>query len=72
MRIIVATLAGLVALTTVSAQAAAPSPKSDNYLQLSAALSFKLGPNDCPYGSHRKLWRDWMGEWHWGPCLRDR
>jgi hypothetical protein len=71
MRVIVSTFASLIALAAVSAQAA-PSPYKENWLPLSARLSFELGDQVCGYGSHQALWRDWRGDWWWGPCVQNR
>jgi len=70
-RIIVATLTGLIALATVSAQAV-PSTKLGNWLPLDTPLSFALGDQACAYGWHQALRRDWLGEWWWGPCVSNR
>jgi hypothetical protein len=70
MRGIIAPLVGLMALGAVSVQAA-PNPKQDHWLQLSAALSLRLGDQACSDGWHQALWRDWLGEWWWGPCVPD-
>jgi hypothetical protein len=53
-RVIVATLTGLVALATVSAQAV-PSTKLGNWLPLDTPLSFALGDQACAYGWHPSL-----------------
>jgi hypothetical protein len=68
MRLMVATFAGLVALAALSAQAA-PSPTAGNWLPLSAPLSPGLGEQGCGEGWHQALWRDWRGDWWWGPCV---
>ena len=66
MRVGPPTLASLVVLLAVSAQAI-PTPKGENWRPLSAApLSFSLGDQACGYGFHQALRRDWRGEW-WGP-----
>jgi hypothetical protein len=71
MRVILATFMGLVALAVASAQAA-PNPEKDNWVQLGAARSFELGDQACGVGWHQALWRDWRGEWWWGPCVQNR
>jgi hypothetical protein len=68
MRVIVGTFAGLVALAALSAHAA-PSPSKGNWLPLGAPLSFGLGDQGCGEGWHQALWRDWRGDWWWGPCV---
>ena len=59
---------GLVALAVASAQAA-PNPEKGNWVPLGAAPSFELGDKGCGQGSHRSFWRDWRGDWWWGPCV---
>jgi len=71
MRVIVATFMGLVALAAASVQAA-PNPDNNNWVQLGAARSFELGDQACRIGWHQALWRDWRGDWWWGPCMPNR
>ena len=71
MHIIVAILTGLIALATISAQAA-PNTDNGNWRPLGAALSFSLGDQACGEGRHDALWRDWRGDWWWGPCVGNR
>ena len=71
MHIIVAAFAGLVALAAVSAQAT-PSPNQENWRPLGRPLSFALGDQACGVGWHQALWRDWRGDWWWGPCVPNR
>jgi hypothetical protein len=71
MRMILPTLLGLVALASLAAQPT-PNPNEQSWLQLGAALPFAMGADGCAYGAHRKLWRDWLGQWHWGQCVPDR
>jgi len=71
MRIIVAAFAGLVALAAVSAQAT-PSSNQENWRPLSRPLSFASGDQACGDGWHQALWRDWRGDWWWGPCVPNR
>jgi hypothetical protein len=71
MRVIVATFIGLVALAVAPVQAT-PNPDKDNWVQLGAARSFELGDQACGVGWHQALWRDWRGEWWWGPCVQNR
>jgi hypothetical protein len=68
MRVIVATFMGLLALVVASAQAA-PNPDKKNWVQLGAAPSLGLGDQACGHGWHQSLWRDWRGDWRWGPCV---
>jgi hypothetical protein len=68
MRVILPTLVGMVALASVSAHAA-PSRNKENWLPLGAPLSFGLGEQGCGEGRHQALWRDWCGDWWWGPCV---
>jgi hypothetical protein len=69
--VIFPTLAGFVALAAVSVQAA-PNQNRDNWLPLSALVSLSLGDQSCGEGWHQALWRDWRGEWWWGPCVPNR
>jgi hypothetical protein len=72
MRTMITTLAGLMTLAAVSAQAA-PNPSNENWVRLSpTALSFGLGDQGCGDGWHQALWRDWRGDWWWRPCVRNR
>ena len=71
MRVISPTLAGFVALAAISTQAA-PSNNNENWRPLGPALSFSLGDQVCGVGWHQALWRDWRGDWWWGPCVPDR
>jgi len=70
-RIIVAAFAGLVALAAVSVQLA-PSSNQEKWRPLGQPLSFGLGDQGCGDGWHQALWRDWRGEWWWGPCVPNR
>ena len=84
MRVIVATFAGLVALSAASAQAAPPVPKppdisnqewaplSNNPPSLppSAAPPVELAAQGCGWGWHHRHWRDRWGYWHWGAAFR--
>jgi hypothetical protein len=69
MRVIVAIVAGLIALPAVSAQAA---PDPENRRPLSAVLSLDLGDHACGEGRHQMLRRDWRGDWWWGLCAPNR
>ena len=71
MRVIPPILAAVTALAAVSAQAA-PNPNPENWLPLGSALSFGLGDQGCGKGWHQALWRDWRGDWWWGPCVPNR
>jgi hypothetical protein len=71
MRVIPLILAAVTALAVVSAQAA-PNPNLENWLPLDPALSFGLGDQGCGKGWHQALWRDWRGDWWWGPCVPNR
>jgi hypothetical protein len=59
MRIIIATCAGLVALS-ISVQAAPLAPTKARPTQL------ELAAEGCGYGYRRTVWRDERGYWHWG------
>jgi len=71
MRAIAPLLAGFVALAAVSTQAG-HSNGNENWHPLGPALSFSLGDRVCGDGWHQTLWRDWNGDWWWGPCVPDR
>jgi len=71
MRIIVAAITGLIALATASPQAAII-VSNENWHPLGPTLSFKLGDKACGDGWHQALWRDWRGDWWWGPCVPNR
>ena len=71
MRVIPPIFAALTALAAVSAQAA-PNPNLESWRPLGSALSFGLGDQGCGMGWHQALWRDWRGEWWWGPCVPNR
>jgi hypothetical protein len=62
MRIIIATCASLVALSSISVQAA-PLPLTAGPIQL------ELVAEGCGYGYRRNLWRDEWGYWRWGRCV---
>ena len=69
MRSMIATLAGLVALTSVSAQAAPlPSAKATP-VELGTAPPIELVRQGCGWGGHRVHWRDRLGYWHWDRCV---
>jgi hypothetical protein len=67
MRATTAILVGLVALVTVSAQAAPPPPA--NPAREGAAPPIVLVAQGCGPGWHRHGWRDYWGHWHWGRCV---
>jgi hypothetical protein len=72
MRIVPPTLPAFVVMFAVSAQAI-PTSKDENWRPLpTTPLSFSLGDQACGYGFHQALWRDWRGEWWWGPCVPNR
>ena len=64
----------LVALTTLAVLSAnaAPNPNPENWRPLGPAVSFGLGDQTCGDGWHQALWRDWRGDWWWGPCVQNR
>ena len=62
MRTMIATLAGLVALTSVSAQAVPLAPAKAIPVQFGAGPSIELARQGCGWGWHRGHWRDrWAG-----------
>jgi hypothetical protein len=63
MRIIIGTCAGLVALSSISVQAA-PLPPTK-----AAPIQLELVAEGCGYGYRRTLWQDESGYWHWGRCV---
>ena len=69
MRVIPLTIAAVMALAAVSVQAA---PNPEIWRPLGPALSFGLGDQACGNGWHQALWRDWRGDWWWGPCVQNR
>jgi Spy/CpxP family protein refolding chaperone len=69
MRATTAILAGLVALMTVSAQAAPPAPAKALPAREGAAPPIELVAQGCGPGWHRHGWRDYWGRWHWGRCV---
>ena len=71
MRVIVAIVAGLIALPAISAQAA-PNPDTENWRPLDAVLSIGLGDQACGESRHQVLRRDWRGDWWWGLCAPNR
>jgi hypothetical protein len=71
MRAIPPILAALTAFAVSSTQAA-PNPNPENWYALRPALSFGLGDQACGDGRHQALWRDWRGDWWWGPCVQSR
>jgi hypothetical protein len=68
MRTMIATLAGLAALVTVSAQSAPLPPTKANPAEV-AAPPVELVRQGCGWGWHRGGWRDHWGYWHWGRCF---
>jgi hypothetical protein len=69
MRMIVATLAGLVALAGVSVQAAPRAPAKVLPVEVGDAPSIELVRDGCGYGYYRTRWQDGWGYWHWGRCV---
>jgi hypothetical protein len=60
---IIATCAGLVALFSISVQAAPLPPTKAGPTQL------ELVAEGCGYGYRRTVWQDEWGYWHWGRCV---
>jgi hypothetical protein len=71
MRAIAPLLAGFVALAAVPTHAKS-GINNEDWRPLGEALSFSLGDQACGYGRHQALWRDWRGDWWWGPCVPNR
>jgi len=61
MRTMVSTLAGLVALASVSAQAAPLPPAKATPVELGTAPPIELVRQGCGWGGHRFHWRDRWG-----------
>ena len=68
MRIIIATCAGLVALSTISAQAT-PLPLSKAVPTQLTISPIVPAANGCGYGYRRGHWQDKWGRWHLGHCI---
>jgi hypothetical protein len=71
MRAISPIFAAFTALAVVSAEAAT-NPNQGMWHPLGPTLSFALGDHGCGDGWHQALWRDWRGDWWWGPCVQNR
>lgn len=69
MRIIIATCAGLVALSALSVQAAPPAPAKAVAAELIMSRPIELAAQGCGYGYRRTRWQDEWGYWHWGRCV---
>jgi hypothetical protein len=69
MRILIATCAGLAALTAISAQAAPPPPAKALATEFTTSRPVELVANGCGYGQRRTRWQDEWGRWHWGRCV---
>jgi hypothetical protein len=69
MRAMIATLAGLLALTTVSVQAAPLAPVKVSRVEIATAPPIELARQGCGWGWHRGLWRDRWGYLALGPLL---
>jgi hypothetical protein len=63
MRIIIGTFGGLVALSSISLQAA-PCPQTK-----AGPTQLELVAEGCGYGYRRTVWQDEWGYWHWGRCV---
>ena len=68
MRTMVPTVAGLLTLAAVSAQAAPLPPAKASPAEVRAASPIELVRQGCGWGLHRGHWRDCWGYWHWGRC----
>src|SRR5215831_17719678 len=49
-----------------------PGPKRQTWRSLTTPMIFNLGDRGCGDGWHQALWRDWRGDWWWGPCVPNR
>jgi len=48
------------------------SAKRETWRPLVTPMIFSLGDHGCGDGWHQALWRDWRGDWWWGPCVPNR
>jgi hypothetical protein len=69
MRATITTVAGLLALTTITAQATPLPLAKSTMAELGSAPPIELAREDCGPGWHRHHWRDRWGYWHWGHCV---
>lgn len=49
-----------------------PSPPRETWRPPATPTLFSLGNHGCGDGWHQALWRDWRGDWWWGPCVPNR
>jgi hypothetical protein len=68
-RIIVATCAGLVALSAISVQAAPLPPAKAVPTEVTVSPPIELAAEGCGYGQRRTRWQDQWGYWRWGRCV---
>ena len=66
--IIIATCAGLAALSAISAQATPLPPSTAVPTQLTISPIVPAA-NGCGYGYRRTRRQDHWGHWHWGHCI---
>ena len=72
MRVVPPALVGFVGLLALPVQAV-PTHQDESWRPLpTASLSLSLGDHGCGEGFRQALWRDWRGEWWWGPCVTNR
>jgi hypothetical protein len=69
MRIVIATCAGLVALSPILVQAAPQPPAKAVPTDLIISSPIELTAQGCGYGQRRTRWQDEWGYWHWGRCV---
>jgi hypothetical protein len=69
MRIIIATFAGLAALSAISVEAAPRPPAKAGATELAISPPVELAAQECGYGYRRTRWQDQWGDWHWGRCV---
>ena len=69
MRTIIATCAGLAALSAISVQAAPLPPSKAVPTELTISPPIELAAEGCGYGQRRTRWQDHWGHWHWGRCV---
>jgi hypothetical protein len=68
-RIIIATFAGLAALSAISVQATPLPPAKAGPTELAVSPPVELTAQGCGYAYRRTRWQDQWGYWHWGRCV---
>jgi hypothetical protein len=68
-RIIIATFAGVMALSAISVQAIPLPTTKAGPAELAVSPPVLLAAHGCGYGYQRSRWQDHWGYWHWGRCV---